>query len=311
MANLEEIVADVQALLRQAPHARRGKLRVSPEFAAWLAEAPAGATAPTPATSGAEPAQSPTPRKDSPAAREPSGRFEESSPSTAPSTAPSAAPAAPRVAPAPMPALTGDREADLAALADIVSTCTKCALCETRKQTVFSDGSAHAEVMFVGEAPGADEDAQGVPFVGRAGQLLTRIIERVMKMKREEVYICNVIKCRPPGNRDPLDSEKAACLPYLSRQLELVKPKVIVALGRHAANTLLETDESIGRLRGRWHFYQGIPLRVTYHPAYILRCEGDPNRERSEKAKVKADIDEVLRVLSGEITPAPGNAGSL
>jgi len=295
MANLEEIVADVQALLRQAPHARRGKLRVSPEFAAWLAEAPAGGTTPAPTVSSAESAQAPTPRKDSPAAREPSGRFEESSPSTAP---------------VPMPALTGDREADLAALADIVSACTQCPLCESRKQTVFSDGSAHAEVMFVGEAPGADEDAQGVPFVGRAGQLLTRIIERVMKMQREEVYICNAVKCRPPGNRDPQASEKAACLPYLSRQLELVKPKVIVALGRHAANTLLETDESIGRLRGRWYFYQGIPLRVTYHPAYILRCEGDPNRERSEKAKVKADIDEVLRVLSGEITPAPGNAGS-
>jgi len=308
MASLEDIVADVQALLQQSPQAKRGKLRVSAEFAEWLARAPGAAAAnsasppPPLAEDSAPPAAAPAREASTP----------ETSAQETTSPTPSAvqpAPAKPPATAVPLPALTGDREADLAALAKVVAECTKCELCETRKQTVFADGSPLAEVVFVGEAPGADEDAQGVPFVGRAGQLLTRIIERVMNMKREEVYICNVIKCRPPRNRDPLASEKAQCLPYLSQQLELVRPKVIVALGRHAANTLLQTDEATGRLRNRWHFYEGIPVRVTYHPAYILRCEEDKQRERTEKAKVKADIEEVLRVLSGEITPTPDGGG--
>ena len=189
--------------------------------------------------------------------------------------------------------LQPDPSEALAALARKVSACTKCTLCETRKQTVFADGSPTADLVFVGEAPGADEDRQGIPFVGRAGQLLTDIIVKGMKLDRSDVYICNVLKCRPPENRDPTVEEKRLCEGYLVRQLELVKPKVIVALGRHAANTLLRTEESTGRLRGKWHSYQGIPLRVTYHPAYLLR-------KPEEKAKTWEDIKHVIRLLDGQ-----------
>ena len=181
-------------------------------------------------------------------------------------------------------------------LRSVVAGCRKCELCETRTQTVFCDGNATAELVFVGEAPGADEDRQGVPFVGKAGQLLTDIIVKGMKMRREDVYICNVLKCRPPDNRDPLPNEKERCKPYLVRQLELLKPKVICALGKHAANTLLRKDEATGRLRGKWHQYHGIPLRVTYHPAYLLRSPAD-------KKLVWEDIQHVMRVLSGEEEP--------
>jgi DNA polymerase len=191
---------------------------------------------------------------------------------------------------------SSDPKEQLVALAEEVSSCTKCGLCEGRTQTVFADGSADADLVFVGEAPGFYEDQQGIPFVGKAGQLLTDIITKGMKIKREEVYICNVIKCRPPENRDPDPQEKEQCEPYLIRQLELVQPKVICALGGHAAKTLLKTGESTGRLRGKWHQYQGIPLRVTYHPAYLLR-----NPE--EKKKTWEDIQEVLKVLSGETNP--------
>ena len=187
---------------------------------------------------------------------------------------------------------------DLVSLAAEVSACKKCGLCEGRTQTVFSDGSPNADLVFVGEAPGENEDKQGIPFCGRSGDLLTDIIVKGMKMRREDVYICNVIKCRPPNNRDPLSAEKDACEPYLIRQLELVQPKVICALGGHAAKTLLKTDESTGRLRGKWHFYHGIPLRVTYHPAYLLRSPG-------KKKKTWEDIQEVMKVMSGELTPTP------
>jgi uracil-DNA glycosylase len=187
----------------------------------------------------------------------------------------------------------------LAALAAEVAECRKCGLCETRTQTVFADGNPSADLVFVGEAPGEQEDRQGLPFVGRAGQLLTDIIVKGMKMRREDVYICNVIKCRPPENRDPSPLEKQACEPYLVRQLELVRPKVICALGGHAAKTLLKTDESTSKLRGKWHFYHGIPLRVTYHPAYLLRSPG-------EKRKTWEDIQEIMKVLNGEVEPQPG-----
>ena len=192
----------------------------------------------------------------------------------------------------------GDATAALQALAAEVSECTKCDLCQSRTQTVFSDGSPTADLVFVGEAPGYNEDQQGVPFVGRAGQLLTDIIVKGMQMRREDVYICNVIKCRPPENRDPTLEEKRQCESYLIRQLELVRPKVICALGGHAAKTLLQTDESTGRLRGKWHFYHGIPLRVTYHPAYLLRSPG-------EKSKTWDDIQEIMKVLRGEVAPEP------
>lgn len=193
---------------------------------------------------------------------------------------------------------------NLAALEQEVSACRLCGLCETRTQTVFADGNPAADLVFVGEAPGEQEDLKGIPFVGKAGNLLTDIIVKGMKMRREDVYICNVIKCRPPENRDPSPVEKQACEPYLLRQLDLVKPKVICALGGHAAKTLLKTDESTGRLRGKWHFYHGIPLRVTYHPAYLLRSPG-------EKRKTWEDIQEVMKVLNGEVTPQPESGAAL
>jgi DNA polymerase len=181
-------------------------------------------------------------------------------------------------------------------LAEEVSGCTQCGLSATRTQTVFGDGSPTADLVFVGEAPGADEDREGIPFVGRAGQLLTKIIEDGMKIPRREVYICNVLKCRPPGNRDPNPEEVQYCEPYLIQQLKFIQPKVICALGRHAAQTLLRSTESTGKLRGQWHSYHGIPLRVTYHPAYLLRSPG-------EKRKTWEDIQEVMKVLNGEVTP--------
>jgi len=181
-------------------------------------------------------------------------------------------------------------------LAETVRQCQQCDLCEGRIQTVFGQGSPTADLVFVGEAPGEEEDRQGLPFVGPSGQLFTDIITKGMKMKREDVYICNVIKCRPPNNRDPLPEEKDACEPYFLQQLDYVQPKVICALGGHAAKTLLKTDASTGSLRGKWHFYHGIPLRVTYHPAYLIRSP-------SEKAKTWVDIQEVMKVLNGEISP--------
>ena len=161
--------------------------------------------------------------------------------------------------------------ASLGELQDVVAACQGCPLHETRTQTVFQDGAARARVLFIGEAPGADEDAQGVPFVGRAGRLLTDIIQKGMRLPREEVAIANVLKCRPPGNRDPLPAEKAACTPYLDRQIELIDPEVLIPLGRHAAQHLLRTDQSMGRLRGRVHDLGGRKVVPTYHPAYLLR----------------------------------------
>jgi len=151
-----------------------------------------------------------------------------------------------------------------------IVTCTLCALHRTATNPVPGEGSAHAELVCVGEAPGATEDETGRPFVGQAGQLLTKILAAI-NLRREDVFICNVLKHRPPGNRNPLPDEVAACSPYLIRQLELIRPKVILALGTFAAQTLLETKLSIGKLRGAMHRYHGIPLIVTYHPAALLR----------------------------------------
>lgn len=151
-----------------------------------------------------------------------------------------------------------------------ICTCVKCPLGYTRTNFVFGVGNSKAEVMFIGEAPGADEDAQGEPFVGRAGQLLNKIIEAV-GMKREDVYICNILKCRPPNNRDPQPTEMETCTPYLSKQIELIRPKFIICLGRISAQWLLQTNDSLTTLRGKVHQYQGATLIVTYHPAALLR----------------------------------------
>jgi DNA polymerase len=216
-----------------------------------------------------------------------------------------------RIGPAQAPPATATpAPEEFEALRLEVSTCTKCRLSESRTQTVFGAGNPNADLVFVGEAPGQHEDLQGIPFVGRAGALLTNIIEKGMKMSRDDVFICNVLKCRPPGNRDPKPDEKEACEPYLVRQLSMIKPKVICALGGHAAKMLLKTDESVGRLRGKWHFYQGIPVRVTYHPSYVVRSEREPERHKADKRKVWEDIQEVMRVLEGELAPRPPSGAS-
>ncbi|MCF6159354.1 MAG: uracil-DNA glycosylase [wastewater metagenome] len=168
-------------------------------------------------------------------------------------------------------------------------TCHKCPLNESRTNLVFGTGDPAADLMFVGEAPGRDEDLQGEPFVGRAGQLLNKIIEAI-GMKRNDVYIANVLKCRPPGNRNPQPEEIALCMPYLIKQIEIIKPKVLCALGTFAAQTLLDTKASVGTLRGKFHDYKGIPMMVTYHPAYLLR---NPN----DKARVWEDMKKVRDLL--------------
>ncbi len=161
---------------------------------------------------------------------------------------------------------------DWESLRAAVAHCRACALCETRTQTVFGVGDPQADLMIIGEAPGADEDRAGEPFVGRAGQLLTRMLQAI-GLERDRVFIANILKCRPPGNRDPRPEEVRACELYLARQIELVSPRVILSVGRVSAQCLLRTDAPIGRLRGRWHRLGATdrPLYVTYHPAYLLR----------------------------------------
>lgn len=174
------------------------------------------------------------------------------------------------------PRAGGERTARIAMLgwADFaadVAACTACGLCRTRRQAVPGVGDAAAEWMFVGEAPGAEEDARGEPFVGQAGRLLDNMLAALGLRRDRNVYIANVLKCRPPGNRTPEPGEADACRPYLDRQIELVRPRLIVALGRSAATTLLAVEATIASLRGRVHRYRGVPLIVTYHPAYLLR----------------------------------------
>ncbi len=173
-----------------------------------------------------------------------------------------------------------------------VRVCTKCSLHTTRTQTVFGVGHRRASWMFIGEAPGADEDRQGEPFVGKAGQLLNAILF-AMGLKREEVYIANVLKCRPPGNRDPQPEEVAQCEPYLLRQIELIKPHLIVALGRHAAHSLLKTEVPLGKLRGQKLSYHGTPLFVTYHPAYLLRNPADKRKVWDDLCRAKALMEKI------------------
>jgi uracil-DNA glycosylase family 4 len=155
----------------------------------------------------------------------------------------------------------------------VAMTCTRCDLARTRKTVVFGEGNPVADIVFVGEAPGEEEDNQGRPFVGRAGKLLDTLIEGI-GVKRSDVYICNVLKCRPPGNRDPEPYEAARCKDYLLGQLKIIRPRVICTLGRHAYNTLLEVDAPITRIRGKMTTFQGIPLLPTYHPSYLLRSQG-------------------------------------
>jgi DNA polymerase len=248
----QDALRDVRTLVQQNARGPRKTLSLSPEVAALLEKV----TAAMPAAAAAPASQAPAP----------------------------AAPEAPAFAAPDSP------DVDMQSLATLVSECRKCGLCETRSRTVFGVGNLKADLVFVGEAPGADEDREGIPFVGRAGQLLTDIIEKGMKLRRDEVYICNVLKCRPPDNRNPSPEEVAQCEPYLLRQIELIRPKVICALGKFAAQTLLKTEDSVGRMRGKWHDYHGIPLRVTYHPSYLLRKPED-------KKFCWEDVQEIMKRL--------------
>lgn len=188
-------------------------------------------------------------------------------------------------------------EEELRKVEQQVVNCTKCRLHETRTQGVFARGRADSDLMLIGEGPGADEDREGEPFVGRAGKLLDEIIT-AMGLERDEVYITNIVKSRPPQNRDPRADEIQACWPYLERQIELVEPEVIMTLGKPATNTLLDRNSPMYEMRGKWFKYEGIPLLPTYHPAYLLRSP-------SQKKKVWADVKKVLGFLHGEedLTP--------
>jgi DNA polymerase len=201
---------------------------------------------------------------------------------------------------APLPAkavLPDERKAALRAIQDEIGDCTRCPLAYAgRRKVVFGDGSPTARLMFVGEGPGADEDAQGLPFVGKAGQLLNNMIG-AMGLQREEVYIANIVKCRPPGNRVPEPAEANTCSQFLLRQIDVVRPEAIVALGATAATYLLGVRQSLSSLRGRWHGCRGAKLAVTYHPAFLLR---DPR----QKAEAWKDLQMVMREL-GLTPPAP------
>src|SRR5215471_8785916 len=220
-------------------------------------------------------------------------------------------PATPQPGEGGSPARNTDVAAKAAALAHVrerVCVCMKCPhLARTRTQTVFGVGNPDAELMFVGEAPGADEDARGEPFVGRAGQLLTRIIE-TMGLSRDEVYIANILKCRPdmprgaPGNRPPTPKEMSTCIGYLIEQIEIIQPRVLVALGATAVEGLLETRGAMRQLRGTWHSYHDTPLMITYHPSYLLR-----NQSPGEKRKVWEDMMAVLEKLDRPISERQRN----
>ena len=167
--------------------------------------------------------------------------------------------------------------------------CRNCDLAKTRKKVVFGSGNTHAKLMFIGEAPGFDEDAQGKPFVGKAGILLTKIIE-AMGLKREDVYICNILKCRPPENRNPLPDEAASCIGYLYKQIDYIKPKIICGLGKSASQTLLKTETTISRLRGNWHELRGAKFMPTYHPAYLLRSPKDKKLVWEDMKKIMKEL---------------------
>ncbi|WP_029891256.1 uracil-DNA glycosylase [Polycyclovorans algicola] len=189
-----------------------------------------------------------------------------------------------------------DAYADWATLEAAVASCTQCGLCPTRTQTVFGAGARDAPLMIVGEGPGADEDASGLPFVGRAGKLLDEMLAAIDHSRERNVFIANVVKCRPPGNRDPATDEAEACRPYLEAQIALIKPRLIVALGRVAAQRLLATDQPLSRLRGPLHHYGPLqtPLLVTYHPAYLLRSP-------REKAKSWQDLKGIWQRVNGAV----------
>lgn len=245
------------------------------------------------ATPPDEPAVSPASARSAPGEPRPTSRMPSAPPplDEAPVTAPR-----PKAPPLVEPIEPAERDRRLALLKGEVAGCTACRLHATRTQTVFSRGTGSSGIAFVGEGPGADEDAQGDPFVGKAGQLLDRMIE-AMGFDRDQVYVANIVKCRPPDNRKPTPDEMAACMPFLEQQLDLVQPQVIVALGATAVQGLLGTSEGITRLRGRWKLYRGrIAVMPTFHPAYLLRTP-------SAKREVWNDLQAVLRQMGLPVPP--------
>ncbi len=202
------------------------------------------------------------------------------------------------------PILTSEQKRErLVAMDDKeVRGCTKCRLCEKRRNTVFGVGDADAKIFFIGEGPGENEDRQGEPFVGRAGELLNKMIG-AMGLRREQVYIANIVKCRPPGNREPAPDEVATCTPYLQRQLEIIRPGVIVTLGLPASKYMLQSKLSMGKLRGQWHEWRGIKLMPTFHPAYVLRKQTYETR-----AAVWSDLKKVMAELN---LPTPRSGASV
>lgn len=184
-------------------------------------------------------------------------------------------------------------EEKMEAVIEELGDCQRCKLCNERKNIVFGSGSVHARLVFVGEAPGRDEDIQGLPFVGRAGQLLTKIIESI-GLTREEVYIANILKCRPPKNRNPEADEVASCQPFLLKQLEVIHPQIICALGKFAAQTLCQSSDPIGRLRGRFHDFRSIKVMPTFHPAYLLRNPHAKKEVWEDMKMIKRELEKQL-----------------
>lgn len=191
-----------------------------------------------------------------------------------------------------IPGLPGEKKEDLSKLQQEVLACTLCGLHKGRTHAVFGEGNPKAKLMFIGEGPGREEDRQGRPFVGMAGQLLTKIIEAI-RLRREEVYIANIVKCRPPENRIPLPPEIAACRPYLLGQIRQIGPKIICALGKTAAWALLNTEVPISQLRGKWFEYEGVRLMPTFHPAYLLRNPGDKRLVWEDMKKIRQALDQI------------------
>jgi DNA polymerase len=268
-------VPQVEAPQGQAVHSPPAALQGAPQ---------------TPRVSQIDATATTAPRSDA-AARDLFGNCVSSTPSLLSPPA-SSAPSLPR----------SDRVTQLKVLNETaVSVCRKCRLCETRTNTVFGEGDPEAQIFFIGEGPGENEDLKGRPFVGRAGELLDKWIA-AMGLKRELVYIANIVKCRPPGNREPAPDEVAACTPFLERQLELIRPRVIITLGRPAAQQMLATKISMGRLRGQWHEWRGMRLMPTYHPAYVLRSYTYETR-----SAVWSDLQMVMKELG---LPLPARKSS-
>lgn len=261
----------------------------------WFVTARAGGDAAPVASASAADRTPERPANPSSAPSLPHAAAPASAPSSIPASGPSPAPsqnfADPMMTPSAPPLSAEAAESELRALRLQAEGCTRCRLCEGRNKVVFGVGNTrHPLIAFVGEGPGADEDRIGEPFVGKAGQLLTAAITKGLGLQREQVYICNVVKCRPPENRAPLPDETAACTPYLYRQLELIAPSVIITLGQPAQRALSGVDMGITKLRGKWQQWRGIPLMPTFHPAYILR-------NPPAKKEFWEDLQEVMKRL--------------